>query len=133
MTAVHHNGAVLVLAGAILAVLAVGVGATWVDDGDGTCGAIYQPNLARVGCARKLLPPAVTSAVLAGGAVLAGDAARRSTHRPARFAWVAVGAGTVAVIALFGVLIGLDRQGETGGGGPSPPPTGPPATTVPRP
>jgi hypothetical protein len=128
MTTAHHNGAALILAGVVLAVFAMGVGATWIDDGDGSCGAIYKPNLARMGCARKLLPAGVTSAVLAGGAILAGDAARRTAHRPARSAWVAVGAGLVAVVALFGVLMGMDRHGDPEGGRPSPPATSAPAT-----
>src|SRR5437660_1649650 len=91
------SGSVLAVGAAlVLAAVAVGVGATWISDGDGTCGAIYKPNLARIGCARKLLPAGAISAVLAGGATLAADAARRAARRPSRAALVAVGAGIVA-------------------------------------
>ncbi len=71
-----HNVAALVLAGLILVALAAAISSTWVDDGDGTCRALYDPNLTRGGCARKLMPAAFTAAVLVGAAVLVWDSAR---------------------------------------------------------
>jgi hypothetical protein len=123
-----HNVAALILSGLVLAAFAVGLSATWIADGDGTCGALYKPNLARRGCSGKLLPAGVTSAALAGAAILAGDAARRAARRPSRAASVAVGIGVVAVLALFTLLIGLGRHGDPEGGRPSPPATSAPAT-----
>ena len=79
-----HNVAALVLSGVILVALAAAISSTWVHDGDGTCRALYNPNLARGGCARKLMPTALTAAVLVGAAVLLWDTARRAARRPSR-------------------------------------------------
>ncbi len=120
---VPHNRAALVLLGVILVAIAAGIGSTWVDDGDGTCRALYRPNLERTGCARKLAPAAFVSAALLGGAVLSWDVARRRT-RPSGGVLVgsAIGITVVAVVLL--VVAGLDRRDA---GGRSPAATAPPA------
>lgn len=77
---VPYNRAALVLLGIVFLALAAGISSTWVDDGDGTCRALYRPNLGRVGCARKLAPAAFVSAALLGAGALSWDAARRRTR-----------------------------------------------------
>lgn len=69
--------AALTLLGLILAAIAAGIGGTWIDDGDVTCGALYRPNLSRIGCTRKLMPAGLATALLIGGALLASTARRR--------------------------------------------------------
>ena len=124
---VPHNRAALVLLGIVFVALAAGIGSTWVDDGDGTCRALYRPNLGRVGCARKLAPAAFVSAALLGAGALSWDAARRRT-RPAASVIVGVVVGIAAVAVVLLVMVGLDRPGS--GGLPPGPPT---ATLPPRP
>ncbi len=121
---VPHNRAALVLGGVMLLALAAGIGSTWIADGDGTCRALYRPNLERTGCARKLAPAALTSAALLGGAVLSWDAARR-LGRPTRVVVVAAALGVTAVAVALLLMIAFDRPGA---GGPLP---GTPVATVP--
>ena len=104
-----HNVAALVLSGIILVALAAAISSTWVDDGDGTCRALYDPNLARGGCARKLMPAALTAAVLVGAAVLVWDSARRAARWPSRGAALVVAVGVLAVCGVLGVRIVEDR------------------------
>ena len=128
-----HTAAALVLVGLILAGLAAGVAATWVNDGDGTCGAIYRPNLARVGCSWKLMPAGVVSAVLVGGAVLVWDAARRTDRRPGRGTAVVVAIGVVAVCGFFGIRSFVDPRARAGQDpGARPPATAPPPMRPPQ-
>ena len=100
--------ATLVLLGLILAGIAAGIGGTWIDDGDGTCGALYKPNLSRIGCTSKLMPAALAAGVLVGGALLAWDAARHPHHRPSRGATIFVAISLVTVFALLVVRSGTD-------------------------
>lgn len=127
----------------MLAAIAVGIATTWIDDGDGTCGALYKPNFARLGCSRKLMAAGVVAGSLAGGAVLAWDAARRKSHVPGRVAVLGVTLGIVAAFVLFVVKGGDDRRSDvshdpavtTAPTAPPPPPPGPratPLTTPPR-
>ena len=125
--------AALILAGLILAALAAGISSIWINDGDGTCGAIYRPNLARVGCSWKLMPAGVVCAVLLRGAVLAWDAARRADHRPGRSSAVAVAIGVVVVCGFFGIRSIIDSRPRTGQDPGAPPPaTAPPPMPPPR-
>jgi len=48
---------------------------TWVDYGDGTCGAVYRPDLSRDGCLGRIAWRAVGAlafATLAGASVIYG-------------------------------------------------------------
>ena len=92
-----HNVAALVLSGIILVALAVAISSTWIDDGDGTCRTLYDPNFTRGGCARRLMPAALTAAVLVGAAVLVWDSAGRAARRPSRGAALVVSAPPIAV------------------------------------
>ena len=105
-----HNVAALVLGGLLLAAIAVGLGSTWIDDGDGTCGAVYRPNVARVGCSGKLMGIAVSTAVLAGCALLTWDAALRTRRRPGPATVLVVGVLVLVVFGLFGVKAAADRR-----------------------
>jgi len=105
-----HNVAALVLFGMILLALAVLISSTWVADGDGTCRALYDPNFTRGGCARKLMPAALTATVLVGAAVLVWDAARRAARRPSRGAALVVAVGVLVVCGVFGARIIADRR-----------------------
>ncbi len=116
---VPHNRAALVLVGIMLLALAAGISSTWIADGDGTCGALYRPNLERTGCARRLAPAAFVSAALLGGAVLSWDAARR-LERPSRVAIVGVAIGMTAVAVVLLLMAAVDRR-EAGGQAPRPP------------
>ena len=136
-----HVVAALVLAGIILMALAAAISSTWVDDGDGTCRALYDPNLARGGCARKLMPAALTAAVLVGAAVLVWDSARRAARRPSRGAALGVAVGVLTVCGVFRVRIVEDRRDvarQIPGTAPvpaltAPPPTAPhPTSTAPK-
>ena len=130
-----HNVAALVLSGVILVALAAAISSTWVHDGDGTCRALYNPNLARGGCARKLRPTALTAAVLVGAAVLLWDTARRAARRPSRGAALMVAAGVLVICGVFGAqIVGdrLDVARQSPGTAPVPAPTAPPPT-APRP
>lgn len=100
--------AALVILGLILAGIAAGMGGTWIDDGDGTCGALYKPNLPRVGCTTELMPAALAAGVSLGGALLAWDAARRPDRRPSRGATIFVAISLVTVFALLAVMSGTD-------------------------
>jgi len=119
-----HGVATLILLGVILAAIAAGIGGTWIDDGDGTCGALYRPNLSRIGCTRKLMPAGMATSVLAGSALLAWDAARRTSHKPSRGATICVAISLVTVFALMVERSGTDRGAATGSGpGAAPTPT----------
>jgi hypothetical protein len=127
-----HVVAALILLGLILAAIAAGIGATWIDDGDGTCGALYKPNLSRMGCTRKLLPAGLVAGVLGGGAVLAWDAARRKSHRPSRGAVICVAISLVTVCALMVVRSATERAGVGGHApGAAPTPTTAPSAQTP--
>jgi hypothetical protein len=117
--------AALVILGLILAGIAAGIGGTWIDDGDGTCGALYKPNLSRVGCSSKLMPAALAAGVSVGGALLAWDVARRPNHRPSRGATIFVAISLVTVFALLAV-----RSGRDGGAASVHDPGVPPAPTT---
>lgn len=121
-----HNVAALVMSGLILVALAVAISSTWIDDGDGTCRALYDPNLARGGCARKLMPAALTAAVLVGAAILVWDSARRAGRKPSRGAALIVAVGLIALCAQFGsrvVVDRWDRADQRPGAAPVPAPT----------
>lgn len=120
----------LALLGLILIAVAGGVSATWVHDGDGTCRAVYKPNLERTGCARKLAPLALVSAVLLAGAVVSWDAAARRSHGPAPVTVAGVTTGVVAVAVVLLAMVALDRQKVSG---PFPEPGPPRATVAPSP
>ena len=122
----------LILLGLILAAIGAGISATWIDDGDGTCGALYRPNLSRIGCTRKLMPAGVATGVLVAGALLAWDAARRTSHKPSRGTTICVAISLVAVFALMVVRSGTDRGGEAGHApGAAPTPTTAPSARTP--
>jgi hypothetical protein len=126
-----QNVAALVLSGTILVALAAAISSSWVDDGDGTCRALYNPNLARRGCSRKLMPTALTAAVLIGAAVLLWDAARRAARRPSRGAALMVAGGVLVICGVFGARIVVDRLDvarQSPGTAPVPAPTAPPPT-----
>lgn len=130
-----HNVAALVLSGVVLVALAAAISSTWVHDGDGTCRALYNPNLARGGCARKLMPTALTAAILVGAAVLLWDTARRAARRPSRGAALMVAVGVLVICGVFGArIVGdrLDVARQSPGTAPVPALTAPPPT-APRP
>jgi hypothetical protein len=128
-----RSRAALAVLGCLFLALAAGIGSTWVDDGDGTCGAVYTPNLERMGCARKLAPMVFASALGVGGAVIAWDAARHRGGRPRAGAVLSVTIGLVAVCIFLvanGALNGLGRA-DRGPRPSAPPTTGPPVAPPP--
>lgn len=109
-----HNRLGLALLGLFLITVAGGVSATWVHDGDGTCRAMYKPNLERTGCARKLAPLTFVSAVLLAGAVVSWDAAARRSHGPAAVTVAGATTGVVAIAVVLLAMVALDRQKVSG-------------------
>ena len=76
--------ATLVVAGAVLLTFAVLFGGHWVDDGDGTCGGAYRPDiwLDRNGCegTMALRATVAVAALGAGVSALLVAATRRSNQ-----------------------------------------------------
>lgn len=104
VTAAHSHRPALAMLAIILMALAAWTASVWVHDGDGTCGAVYSPNLDRGGCARMLAPRTLSAAVLAGGAVLSASAAMRREPRltvapAAGVAVLLLGAGAFLLLA----------------------------------